>query len=119
MAVMQVINNVTMLSLILSGAAVIREREHGTIDHLLVMPLTPLEIMLAKVWANGLVMVLAVVLSLYVVVQGVLGVTIVGSIGLFALGTAFFLFAMAALGITLRWPDRCHSWAFSRFRFSS
>jgi ABC-2 type transport system permease protein len=101
MAVMQIVNNVTMLSLILSGASVIREREHGTIEHLLVMPLTSTEIMLAKVWANGLVIVVAVVLSLYIVVQGVLKVRILGSIGLYAAGTAFFLYGMTALGITL------------------
>jgi ABC-2 type transport system permease protein len=101
MAVMQIVNNVTMLSLILSGAAVIREREHGTMEHLLVMPLTPWEIMLAKLWANGLVIVMAVLLSLYVVVQGALGVTIVGSILLFGVGTAIFLFAMISLGVAL------------------
>jgi ABC-2 type transport system permease protein len=101
MAVMQIVNNVTMLSLILSGAAVIREREHGTMEHLLVMPLTPWEIMLAKLWANGLVIVGAVVLSLYAIVQGALGVTIVGSIPLFAIGTAVFLFAMISLGVAL------------------
>ena len=39
-AVMEVINNITMLAIFLAGAAVIREREHGTIEHLLVMPLT-------------------------------------------------------------------------------
>ena len=38
--VMEAINNVTMLTIILVGAAFIREREHGTIEHLLVMPLT-------------------------------------------------------------------------------
>lgn len=101
MSVMQIIGNVTMLSLILSGAAVIREREHGTIEHLLVMPVTPVEIILAKTWANGLVIVLASVLSLYLVVKGLLDVTIVGSIGLFALGTAVFLFAMCSIGIAL------------------
>ncbi len=101
MAVMQIISNVTMLSLILSGAAVIREREHGTIEHLLVMPVTPAEIMLSKIWANGTVIVLATVISLYAVVQGVLGVRINGSIALFTLGAAVFLFAMTALGITL------------------
>lgn len=100
-AIMQIINNVTMLSLILSGAAVIREREHGTIEHLLVMPVTPAEIMLAKIWANGLVIVIAVVLSLYLIIGGLLQVTINGSIGLFAFGTALFLFAMTALGIVL------------------
>lgn len=101
MAIMQIINNVTMLSMILAGAAVIREREHGTIDHLLVMPVTPVEIMLAKVWANGIVILAAVLLSLTLVVRGMLGVTITGSLTLFALGTAAFLFAMTSLGITL------------------
>jgi ABC-2 type transport system permease protein len=101
MAVMQIIGNVTMLALILSGAAVIREREHGTIEHLLVMPVTPVEIMLAKTWANGLVIVLAAVVSLYLVVEGLLSVTIVGSVPLFALGAAVFLFAMCSLGIAL------------------
>lgn len=52
-ALMELINNVTMLSMILTGAALIREREHGTIEHLLVMPVTAAEIMLAKVWSMG------------------------------------------------------------------
>lgn len=101
MAVMQIINNVTILAIILSGAAVIREREHGTLEHLLVMPVTSSEIMLAKVWANGLVIVLAAVLSLQFVAQGLLGVPIAGSIVLFALGSAVYLFAVTAMGITL------------------
>lgn len=100
-AIMQIINNVTMLSMILAGAAVIREREHGTIEHLLVMPVTPIEIMMAKVWANGAVILAAVLISLVFVVQGLLGVAIAGSYLLFALGTALFLFAMTSLGITL------------------
>ncbi len=41
-SVMGIVNNVTMLAIILAGAAIIREREHGTMDHLLVMPVTPL-----------------------------------------------------------------------------
>lgn len=101
MSVMQIINNVTVLALILAGAAVIREREHGTIEHLLVMPLRPVEIMLAKVWANGLVIVLAAALSLRVVVEGLLDVPINGSSALFALGAAVYLFAVTALGIVL------------------
>ena len=101
MAVMQIVSNVTMLSLILSGAAVIREREHGTIEHLLVMPVTPVDIILAKIWANGLVIVLATVVSLFVVVEGLLAITVVGSIGLFVVGAAVFLFAMCSLGIAL------------------
>jgi len=101
MSVMQIVSNIIMLSLILSGAAVIRERERGTIEHLLVMPVTPTEIMLAKIWANGLAIILAVIISLYVVVQGVLSVHISGSIALFIFGTAVFLYSMTALGIVL------------------
>lgn len=36
-AVVEVVNEITLLSIILTGAALIREREHGTIEHLLVM----------------------------------------------------------------------------------
>ncbi|WPZ34031.1 ABC transporter permease [Thalassobaculum sp. OXR-137] len=100
-SVMQIVNNLTILAVILSGAAVIREREHGTLEHLLAMPVRPAEIVLAKIWANGLVIVLAAVLSLKLVVEGGLGVPVAGSIGLFALGAAVYLFAITSLGIML------------------
>jgi ABC-2 type transport system permease protein len=100
-SIMEIINNVTIITIVLTGAALIREREHGTIEHLLVMPLTPLEIMLAKVWANGLVIVAAVAVALWVVVERSLAVPIAGSIPLFLAGTALYLFFAAALGIFL------------------
>lgn len=100
-AVMQVINNITILSVILTGAALIREREQGTIEHLLVMPVTPAELMLAKIWANGLVIVVAAILSLSLVVRWLLGVPIVGSISLFIGGAIVYQFAVTALGILL------------------
>jgi ABC-2 type transport system permease protein len=99
--IMEVINLVNMITIILVGAAVIREREHGTLEHLLVMPLTPLQIMLAKIWANGLTVLLCTTLALYAVVQGVLGVAIGGSIPLFLCGAALFLFSAGAIGIFL------------------
>jgi ABC-2 type transport system permease protein len=100
-AVMQVINQVTMLSIILTGAALIREREHGTIEHLLVMPVTPFEIMTSKVWAMAVVVLAASGLSLVFVVQGLLSVPIEGSIALFLAGTALHLFATTSMGIFL------------------
>src|ERR1035437_6258024 len=54
-SVMGIINSVSMLAIIMSGAAIIREREHGTMDHLMVMPLPPFESAMSKVWATGLV----------------------------------------------------------------
>jgi ABC-2 type transport system permease protein len=100
-SVMGIINSVTMLAIIMSGAAVIREREHGTMDHLLAMPLTPFEIAMSKVWANGLVIIVAVGLSLYVVVRLVLGIPIAGSIPLFMAGVVIYLFFATAVGIFL------------------
>ncbi len=100
-AVMEVINNVTMLSIVLTGAALIREREHGTIEHLLVMPVTPFEIMASKVWSMGLVVLVSCAFSLVFVVQGLLSVPIEGSLALFLLGTALHLFATTSMGIFL------------------
>jgi len=100
-SVMQIISNLTMITVLLTGAALIREREQGTIEHLLVMPVVPLEIMLAKILANGLVIVLSAALSLLVVVQWWLQVPINGSMLLFLAGSCFYVFTVAALGIAL------------------
>jgi ABC-2 type transport system permease protein len=98
-SLMELVNLVTMLSIILTGAALIREREHGTVEHLLVMPVTPTEIMLAKVWAMGLVVTLAAALSLHGVIRGVLQVPIEGSLWLFFTGVVLHLFATTSMGI--------------------
>jgi len=96
-----VINAVTMLAIILAGAAVVRERERGTIDHLLVMPVSPFEIAVSKIWANGLVIIIAVGGSLYFVVRTLLHIPIAGSIPLFLAGVAVYLFFATAIGIFL------------------
>jgi ABC-2 type transport system permease protein len=98
---MEVISQVTLLSIVLAGAALIREREHGTIEHLLVMPVTPFEIMAGKVWATGLVVLAACGVALGFVVQGLLRVPIEGSVALFLAGAAMHLFATTSLGIVL------------------
>ena len=100
-AITDTISKVTILSIILTGAALIREREHGTIEHLLVMPVTPAEIMLSKVWSMGAVVLVATGCALYAVVQGLLSVEIQGSIPLFLAGAALHLFATTSLGIFL------------------
>lgn len=90
-----------MLSIVLTGAVLIREREHGTIEHLLVMPITPFEIMTSKIWSMGLVVLAASGLSLIFIVQGLLSVPIEGSLALFMLATALQLFATTCMGISL------------------
>ncbi len=100
-SVMGIIDSITMLAIILAGAAVVREREHGTMDHLLVMPLTPFEIAMSKIWANSLVILTAAALSLYFVVRGFLHIPVAGSIPLFLGGVAIYLFFATAIGVFL------------------
>lgn len=95
------LNWLSMLTIVLTGAAIIREREHGTIEHLLLMPVTATEIALAKIFANGLVIFVAFVFSLFIVVQGALNVPFAGSEALFLAGTAVYLFAAASIGVLL------------------
>jgi len=100
-SVVAIINQLTLLTIVLTGAAVIREREHGTLEHLLVMPLTAFEIAMAKVWANALVILVATAASLYFVVQMALAVPFAGSHALWFGGVVLYLFFATALGIFL------------------
>jgi ABC-2 type transport system permease protein len=100
-AIVALINQITTLTVVLTGAALIREREHGTIEHLLTLPLAPFEIAVSKVWANGLVILLAVAASMVFVVRSLLDVPIAGSLGLFLIGVVLYLFSATALGLYL------------------
>ena len=94
-------NNIMLITLVLVGAAVIREREHGTMEHLLVMPVTATEIVAAKILANGLVVSAAAVLSMKFVVGGAIGAHLAGSFALYALGVVLFMFSVASLSVML------------------
>ncbi|WP_244465062.1 MULTISPECIES: ABC transporter permease [Filomicrobium] len=100
-SVVALLDQLSILTIALVGAALLREREHGTIEHLLVMPLTAFEIAMAKVLANGLVILIAFAISMAVVVEYILGVPIAGSRALLLLGTTIYLFSAAAIGIFL------------------
>jgi ABC-2 type transport system permease protein len=100
-SVVAIINQITLLTVVLTGAAVIREREHGTLEHLLVMPLTAFEIAMAKVWANGLVILVATGASLVLIVRMALQVPFAGSVVLWFVGVVLYLFFATALGIFL------------------
>ena len=102
MGAMNIVGNLNLLTMLLVGAAVIRERERGTLEHILVMPVYSSEIAMAKIFANGLVLLTVVALSLYFVIHRVLGVPLTtGEIMLFVLGSSIFIFSIASLGIML------------------
>ena len=100
-SVISLIGHITIMTMVLTGAAVMREREHGTLEHLLAMPLAPLDIAAAKILANGAMVLAAAILSMAVIVQGRLDVHIAGSPLLFLAGTSLYLFSAAAFGVFL------------------
>jgi ABC-2 type transport system permease protein len=100
-SIVAIMNQISLLTIVLTGAAVIREREHGTLEHLLVMPLTAFQIAMAKVLANGLVILIATMLSLFLVVRTALKVPFQGSIILWFIGVVLYLFFATALGLFL------------------
>ena len=100
-SIVAIMNQVSLLTIVLTGAAVIREREHGTLEHLLVMPLTAFQIAMAKVLANGLVILIATMLSLILVVRMILQVPFQGSLVLWFTGVLLYLFFATALGLFL------------------
>lgn len=101
MSIAQVITMGTMLSMMLPAVALVREKESGTIEHLLVMPITPQEIMLSKIWSNALIILLFTMLSIQLVIKGYFGVKIEGFILLFFMGFIIFQFSVTSLGILL------------------
>lgn len=95
----EVISSLMMLSILLTGAALMREREHGTIEHLMVMPLRSSEILLAKIFSTMFIIILGVAFALFVIVSLVLSVPLSGSILLFLLCGLVMLFATSSMGI--------------------
>ncbi|KAA3632056.1 MAG: ABC transporter permease [Proteobacteria bacterium] len=100
-AVSSLLNQLSLLTIALTGAAMLREREHGTIEHLMVMPLTPMEVALSKVLATMAVVLAAFIGSLVFIVQGVLQIPLAGSAPLLVAGAAVYLWAAAAIGMLL------------------
>lgn len=100
-SVSSLLNQLSLLTIVLTGAAMLREREQGTIEHLMVMPLTPLEIAFSKALANVVVVLAAFTLSFLFVVQGLLNVPMQGSVALLLAGTTVYLAAAAAIGMFL------------------
>ena len=100
-AINSFVNNITMIGIILTGAALIRERERGTLEHLLVMPVTSFEIMVAKIWSMSAVVLVVATLSEIFVINGALKIPVAGSLPLFVCGMAVNLFAVTAIGIFL------------------
>lgn len=98
---MELAQMITMIGVILTGTAVLREKERGTLEHLLVLPVRSSSILLSKICANVAVMLVCIILSLYLVVGKWLGIPFNGSIPLYLLGAGIYMFSATAIGVFL------------------
>ncbi len=98
---LEVMNQVTMIGMLLAAAAMVREREHGTVEHLLVSPLRPAELFAAKVVPVIGLVPLAALASVFGIVHGVFDTPIRGSVALFYGVSVVYVFAMASLGLAI------------------
>ena len=99
--IMELAQMITLIGIVLTGAAVLRERERGTLEHLLVLPIRASAILLSKILANVVVMLICVSLSLRLVVEGALGIPVIGSIPLYMFGAGLYMFSVTATGVFL------------------
>jgi len=100
-ALTELMTVLTMIAMLLPAAAMVREREYGTAEQLLATPLTPVKILLAKILPMTGVAVVGALLALWLVVQGIFAVPFQGSLSLFLVATAIYVFTAAGLGLTL------------------
>jgi ABC-2 type transport system permease protein len=100
-SLLEVLNQVTMVAMLLAAAAMVREREHGTLESLLVSPLRPLELFAAKLVPVVTLVPLAAVGSVLGIVEAAFRTPIRGSVALFYAVTVLYVFAMASLGLAI------------------
>lgn len=98
-AINQMVLNITILAILLTGAAVIREKEQGTIEHLLVMPVSVTQIAIAKILSSAIVILISTILSLIFIIHFAMQIPLQGSLLLFILCTFIYLFSATSLGM--------------------
>jgi ABC-2 type transport system permease protein len=95
----ELLTMLTVASILLPAAALVREKERGTIEQLLVSPLSPLQIVLAKVLAMAGVVLTGSLVAVGLVMHVLLGVPVAGSAPLFFALVALYAMTASGLGI--------------------
>lgn len=90
---------ITVACIFLPSVAMVREKERGTAEQLLVSPLSPFQIMFAKVFAMMMVTLSGAAFSLFIIMQPLFDVPARGSIALFFALTGLYAFASAGIGM--------------------
>jgi ABC-2 type transport system permease protein len=100
-SLLELLNMFTMVSLLLTAANLVREKEYGTLEQLLVSPLRPIEIFLAKIIPTILLVLGLSGLSFLLVLRPAFELPIRGSLLLFYSVAALYVFAMTSMGIAI------------------
>lgn len=90
---------ITLFAVLLPAAALVREKERGTVEQLLVSPLSPFQIMFSKVLAMTAVILVATAVAVLGVLRPLLGVPMKGDPWLFFALTAVYSFTTAGVGL--------------------
>jgi ABC-2 type transport system permease protein len=101
MGISELLNVITLFSMLLPAAAMVREKERGTIEQLLVSPLAPLQIMLPKIVAMVAVILCGTALGLFGLLIPVFGVPVQGSLLLFFAVCTAYICTLAGIGILI------------------
>jgi ABC-2 type transport system permease protein len=100
-SVLELLNMTTEVSILLTAAALVREKERGTLEQLLVTPLRPAELFAAKIAPTMIVVLLLSMFALFGLIQGVFHTPVRGSVALFYAVTALYVFALSSLGLVI------------------
>ena len=100
-SLLELLNMTTMVSVLLAAAAMVREKERGTLEQLLVSPLRPVELFAAKVLPIVIFVPLLSLAALFGIVHGIFDTPVRGSVLLFYAVTTAFVFCCASLGVAL------------------
>lgn len=101
MSMLEYFNMITMVSLLVTAAAMVREKEQGTIEQLLVTPVRTWEIFIAKIIPTIFAISLLSPISIYAILKGVFDVPLRGSILLFYPVMLFYTFTISSLGLAI------------------
>ncbi len=101
MGISELMTVITLFLLILPAAAIIREKERGNIEMLMISPVENYVFMLAKVVAMGIVILSFSLFSMMFMVRGVLQIPVHGSVLQFLLLTAVFVFTASGLSMLI------------------
>lgn len=97
---------ITILAIMLPAAAAVREKEHGTIEQLMVSPLSPIQILLPKIISMTMVILLGTAVSLFLVILPSFHIPIKGSLLLFFSVTGLYTIATSGLGLFISTMSR-------------